>query len=782
MIRRLWLLVTFRFCDFQLIWYSLKFYCGLILGLICWIIPISVVQAQTGNITAVWANEGGDKVTRDELRASSNPGSVLNSVWDGSKVKLFGAKNEVVGFNLILEAANTAASNVTVSFQTLSGAGGATISSAPTSGDGVFNWVNRSIELFYIRYLEIKGLSTDLFFAGYNYDERHIPERFRRPWTGEGVGTGTWQDRPDHNKFYPDIAVPLELVASFDIAAGQNQSIWVDIYIPKTAPSGLYQGTVTIRENGSTTHEIPVELSVRNFTLPDVPNAKTMLFLGYEDINQRYLGEEYPDEGSANDANSRLIRDRHFLLAHRHRISLIDGNARSMAWDNDGNPLDQPHPQWLPRLDGSLFTAANGYDGPGVGAGNNVYSIGTYGDWWWQEEGEAGMRSHTDAWVNWFDANAPDTEYFIYLIDESDDFPLIQQWAQWINNNPGPGRRLLSMATLALPAALTNTPALDIPASWFNVGITSEWQNAVDSHANKADKRVFFYNSNRPASGSFATEDDGVALRVLAWGQYKKKIDRWFYWESTYYNNFQGNTGQTNVFQTAHTFGGFGGFDSVLGQSGGNYLNGDGVLFYPGTDLSYPGDSYGVKGPFASLRLKHWRRGIQDLDYLTLAAEIDPGRVQQIVDATVPKVLWEYGAADPSDPTWVLTDISWSTDPDDWEAARKELADIISGSTSVDDRNAATPEKFLLHQNYPNPFNPTTTITFATQQRGFVTLKVFNLVGEEVATLLAEELSPGEYSREWNARGVASGMYLYQLSLQRDGSSMVATKKLLLMK
>jgi hypothetical protein len=43
----------------------------------------------------------------------------------------------------------------------------------------------------------------------------------------------------------------------------------------------------------------------------------------------------------------------------------------------------------------------------------------------------------------------------------------------------------------------------------------------------------------------------------------------------------------------------------------------------------------------------------------------------------VPKVLWEYGVEDPGDPTWVLTDISWSTDPDDWEAARAELADII---------------------------------------------------------------------------------------------------------
>ncbi|MFQ6114882.1 MAG: hypothetical protein ACE5NG_12505 [bacterium] len=120
-------------------------------------------------------------------------------------------------------------------------------------------------------------------------------------------------------------------------------------------------------------------------------------------------------------------------------------------------------------------------------------------------------------------------------------------------------------------------------------------------------------------------------------------IDHWFYWESTYYNNFQGNTAQTNVFETAHTFGGFDHVDPVFGESGSNYLNGDGVLFYPGTDLIYINESYGVKGPFVSLRLKYWRRGIQDVDYLAMAVEIDPSRVQQIVTTMVPKVLGSRG-------------------------------------------------------------------------------------------------------------------------------------------
>jgi hypothetical protein len=645
--------------------------------MLSFLVPTAETRAANGsNITAVWANEGGDKVTRDELRASSNPGNVLNRVWDGTKVALFGAKNEVVAFNLILEASSSGATDIAISFNSLTGPNGASIHSSATSGDGVFDWTNRDIELFYVRYLQIKGLSALSYEF---YDERHIPQRLRRPWTGEGEGAGTWLDRPDHDKFYPEIAVPLELVTRFDIAAGQNQSIWVDIYIPKNIQTGLYSGTVTVSENGTVTYQIPVELTVRDFTLPDVPNAKTMIDLSYENINLRYLDEQDTEPGTQNAAASKLIRDRHFQVAHRHRLSLIEWYEQETGWPWE---LDQPREEYISRLDGSLFTAAHGYDGPGVNTGENVYSIGTYGNWDWQDEGEAAMRLHTNAWVDWFEANSPETEYFLYLIDESEDFSRTEQWSNWINTNPGSGSRLMSMATLSLLDAAAHTPNLDIPTSWDTIGITEDWQSAADIYRADPDKRLFLYNGVRPGSGSFATEDDGVALRELAWGHYKKKIDRWFFWACTYYNNYQGGMGQINVFQTAQTFGEHSGFDNVVGETGWNYSNGDGVLFYPGTDFVYPEESYGVKGPFASLRLKHWRRGIQDVDYLVMASGIDPVRVQQIVDEMIPKVLWDYGVTDPSDPTYVLTDISWPTDPDRWEEARAELADIIERGTS----------------------------------------------------------------------------------------------------
>ena len=679
------------------------------LPVFCILILITAAQPLHAALSGVWANNGEDKVTRNELRAFSGA-TVTNAVWDGNRISLFAARNEVISFNLVLEAAGAAARNVSVSFDTLTGPDGALINSSAASGNGIFNWVGRNIELFYVRYLEIKGLSHDLCYD-VTYDERHIPERFRRPWTGGGDATGTWQDRPDHNKFYPDIAVPLELVQQFTISANTNQSIWADIYVPKNAPPGVYQGTVTVKENGTATHAIPVSLTVRDFALPDYPSAPTMLYISDEDINYRYLGSSYIEQGTSDYQKSFAIINRHFQVAHRHKISLID-NYKEVSQMNEA---------WKGRLDGTLFNGSAGYDGPGVGLGNNVYSIGTYGGWtWgesWQEDSKADMWSNTNAWVDWFTGQAftTPTEYFLYLIDESDDYATTEKWARWMDDNPGSGKNLMSMATVSSPTGWQNSmPSLDIPASSISLGMTDLWESAVTSLVQNPGKRFYYYNGSRPASGSFATEDDGVALRVNGWIQHKKKIDRWFYWEGTYYDNYQCDQGHTDVFNRAQTFGcKDAGLDTEFarGEYGWNYTNGDGVLFYPGTDRHYTAESYGVEGPIVSLRMKHWRRGIQDADYLALAAAVNPEATEAIVQRMVPTVLWEYGVENEDDPTYVHTDISWSTDPEKWEAAREELAQIIEGAAVA--RTDPVPEIKADGQDGPLTFSPGGNLSIA---------------------------------------------------------------------
>jgi len=635
------------------------------------------------NITAVWANEGGDKVTQDELRATNHTenltGHVINRAWNGSHITLSGARNEVASFNLVLEAAGAAATNVSVTFNSLNGPkAGMSIRSTPTSGDGVFNWVNRPIELFYMRYLQIKGLS---YFGYSKGDERQIPARLRRPWTGEGVGTGLWTDRPDHDKFYPDIMVPLELVPTFAIASGTNQSIWADIYIPKTTAPGTYNGTVTIKENGTATRTVPVTLNVYNFSLPDEPSAKSMVALDTTDIMYRYISGygNYINWLSSQGRQVVGITDKYYQLFHRHKISLIG--------ENDCPILDQPCASSVPRLDGTLFTAANGYDGPGVNTPNRVFSIGTYSTWNWKGQGESGMWSHTDGWVNWFQQNAPGTDYFIYLEDEPppSDYLQVDTWARWIQENPGPGHNLRSMVTTYPLFAQEGMPHVNIansPAGWgicpYNVepcDNVSLNEISADYYRHTPGNKLWAYNGEDPGAGSADTEDDGVSMRQIPWAQYKKQIDRWFYW-------YANPPAPLDWFTQSVTWGTASYYDPVLGQSGyDGTSNGNGLLVYPGTSVYNPADSYNVNGPFASLRLKEWRRGVQDADYLTLAAQYDPVAVSSILSGVVPKVLWEYPAPYPN--SYAGEGISWSADPDRWEAARAALAQIISAHSTT---------------------------------------------------------------------------------------------------
>ncbi len=81
-------------------------------------------------------------------------------------------------------------------------------------------------------------------------------------------------------------------------------------------------------------------------------------------------------------------------------------------------------------------------------------------------------------------------------------------------------------------------------------------------------------------------------------------------------------------------------------------------------------------------------------------------------------------------------------------------------------------------QNYPNPFNPSTTISFNLSKSGVVTLKVYNLMGEEIKTLVDGYRESGIYTVNFNAEELASGMYLYRLST----NGFTETKKMLFMK
>jgi len=96
----------------------------------------------------------------------------------------------------------------------------------------------------------------------------------------------------------------------------------------------------------------------------------------------------------------------------------------------------------------------------------------------------------------------------------------------------------------------------------------------------------------------------------------------------------------------------------------------------------------------------------------------------------------------------------------------------------VDEENERSPFTFFLEQNYPNPFNPTTMISYQIPVKGFVTLKVFDLLGREAAQLMNEEQQAGGYSVQFDGKNLSSGLYFYQL----QSGNFIDVKKMMILK
>ena len=98
--------------------------------------------------------------------------------------------------------------------------------------------------------------------------------------------------------------------------------------------------------------------------------------------------------------------------------------------------------------------------------------------------------------------------------------------------------------------------------------------------------------------------------------------------------------------------------------------------------------------------------------------------------------------------------------------------------TGIGENLADVPSSFTLDQNYPNPFNPTTVISFQLKKAARVSLRVYDVLGREVATLVNEREDVGSHAVTFNGDNLSSGVYFYRL----EAGSYIATKKMLLVK
>ncbi len=125
----------------------------------------------------------------------------------------------------------------------------------------------------------------------------------------------------------------------------------------------------------------------------------------------------------------------------------------------------------------------------------------------------------------------------------------------------------------------------------------------------------------------------------------------------------------------------------------------------------------------------------------------------------------------PSAHTFIFNFEIFSNNNSFWYDSTNVLVGIAENKNEI-------PKVFSLKQNYPNPFNPFTTIEFSIPKSEQVTLHVNNLLGQEVATIVSDKLSPGNYKYNWDAGSLASGVYMYKI----EAGSFIQTRKLILMK
>ena len=121
---------------------------------------------------------------------------------------------------------------------------------------------------------------------------------------------------------------------------------------------------------------------------------------------------------------------------------------------------------------------------------------------------------------------------------------------------------------------------------------------------------------------------------------------------------------------------------------------------------------------------------------------------------------------------------------DQWNFGANFPVSVIDIPVTVE--NEILPSQFQLSQNYPNPFNPSTTIRFTITESGLVTLKVYDILANEVTSLVNEEKSAGVYEVEFDGNGLTSGIYFYRLQAgdpsTGSGQSFIDVKKMILLK
>jgi hypothetical protein len=536
----------------------------------------------------LWAVSDGEKVERDDR---AHPLKAGNVVWDGHRVRLVAARNEIVAFQMIVEAGAAGIGALSVALPELRN-GDARIAHAAPDRDPSIS-VGRDIQIFSVHYLNVtQATQADWAWAPGS------PAAPRDP-----LG---WK---------PVVLVPENARAGrgglpLSVPPLANQALWIDVFTGRDRPAGLYRGTLTVTADG-VERPMPVELQLLDFALPDANSLRAMVY--YEPAQPELY-------------HGRNLDPAYHRFAHRQRIELVH------AYDEDAVRAASE------RFDGGDFTRERGYEGPGEARGNTIVPASFYGPGPEYRERESAWRA-SDAWLSFLGRTLPDVLTFLYLPDEPSpgQYPEVRRLAENVRSNPGPGGRLPTFVTKRI------VPELD--------GVIDIWcvpPQAYDIAKAEAERRkgrrVWFYNGGRPQGPTPVIDAPATEARAIAWAAFKHDVDVYFYWHGVHWRHNSQKQGERNqdVWANPITFDNRGQPGKPVADQG--FINGDGVLLYPGEEKVHPGEDRGLAGPCSSVQLANLRRGLQDHLYLTLARRLGlETEVEAALAQVVPKVFSDAG-------------------------------------------------------------------------------------------------------------------------------------------
>ncbi len=451
-----------------------------------------------------------------------------------------------------------------------------------------------SVRLFRARTLAVRETSSSMY--------------------GSGLGP------PGH---LPDPLEPLEPPTALRLRG--SELLFLDVEVPEDATPGRYRVGLRVQPDGEPALTAELELEVWPVTLPHRRKLVMIYYLPALLREAAGLAE--------GEASLRLELEAHRLV-HAHGAYLAATPALARV------------ARYRPALDGSLYR-----EGPGRGEGAPYWPVDLMA-----EGREAIQRAATEA-VRWFDANAPATIPFVYLVDEptsASDYAAAAAKARLIKEGPPPGNRLRLMITeKERHEGEPGYPSLR--------GLVDVWISPLNfpepARSRGGRRELFFtYNGVEPLAGSHLLDADGVALRSWGWIAYLHGIELWFLWQGAYYRDLYNGGQPLRPLEDALTF------DKRRDGRGEDFGNGDGVILYPPLRAGGP--------PLGSLRLKALRRGVQDGLLLKLASRCGRGHAARaIARQLVPTSLGE-----------ALGGVrSWPRDPERWERARLELLRLVAG-------------------------------------------------------------------------------------------------------